>query len=1254
MSYTVVSADAGEPARVRRTEILRDAGFHILDTASGTDAVRIVSETQPGLVILAIELAGMDGLEACRRLKGDPKTAGVPVLHIIARDAAGDGYAASIESGADAYLEEPVEPGVLISVINALLSRKSAAADALAQRTAGLEAVLNSLENAVFVYDAEGKLILTNPAARALYSIDVAAEGVEAAERRLRIRRTDGSDMPTCEFPFRRALAGEHVAHQQYLFAGRDGGDRVGEATAIPLVMNGRIDGAVAFATDVTERTRAEKSLRQSEERFLKAFRSSPAALAITDVRDGTYVDVNESYQRLTGYSRDELLGHKITDLNIYLHAEQRAEIIQLMRQAGKIDGLELSLRRKDGQLIDTIASLDVIQDGDRNLFLSSLIDITNRKRAEAALRESEQKYHTLFANMAEEGHLWKLVRDERGRVKTWTLVDANPAALKTWGRAIEDIKGKTADEIFGPGSTDHYMPVVQKIVTEGIPYSYEDYFPNLDKDFRFTSVPLGDFFITTGADITRVKRAEQALLESERRFRLALRNAPVSVAVQDRDLRYIWAYNQRTAAPEEVIGRTDDEIFTPDEAARVTAIKRRVLQEGVEVHEQMWLDRPGGRVFLDVFWEPIRDEAGQVVGVGSATVELTPMKLAEEALRESEAHYRTLSETMLQGVVYQDADGKILSMNPAAVRILGKTPAEFLGTSSVDQEHDTINEDGSPFPGADHPAMIALRTGREVRNVAMGIYNPREKQYRWIDVTAVPLIRPGESRPYQVYTVFEDITERKRSEEALRQSQETIEAFFALSPGILNIEDDEFRYIKTDSLTPAYFGLDRDSIVGKSVQELAPGFMEEFGPMMKEVIETGRPKLDIEVKSSLPNRANEVAYWRASYFPVPIPGGKRGIGIMGVEITDIKRAEEALRESEDRFRTLANAIPQLCWMADADGRIFWYNQRWYDYTGTTLEQMEGWGWESVHDPEMLPKVVERWRASLSTGEPFDMVFPLRGADGIFRPFLTRVVPMRDHEGKIARWFGTNTDVSEQLRTEEALRRSNQDLEQFAYAASHDLQEPLRMISIYTEMLARVYRGHADQQAEQFIAWTLAGTRRMHALLQGLLDYSRVSNSDMASAVMVDSFDALMTALRNLESAIEESGAVITYDPLPRVRIPEVYLVQLFQNLVANAIRYRSAQRPRIHVSVAGAGTWRRFSVSDNGIGIDPKYFDYIFKVFKRIQTDSDTGTGIGLAICKRIVERQGGRIWVESASGQGTTFHFTLQAAPDAAPRSG
>ena len=159
------------------------------------------------------------------------------------------------------------------------------------------------------------------------------------------------------------------------------------------------------------------------------------------------------------------------------------------------------------------------------------------------------------------------------------------------------------------------------------------------------------------------------------------------------------------------------------------------------------------------------------------------------------------------------------------------------------------------------------------------------------------------------------------------------------------------------------------------------------------------------------------------------MPSQSEAVRLYAIDITERQRAEAALRDSKERFRTMANAIPQLAWTATSDGYIYWYNQRWYDYTGTTPSDMEGWGWQSVHDPKVLPQVLEQWRASIATGRPFDMVFPLLGADGQFREFLTRVMPIKDSDGQVIQWFGTNTDITERQQAEAALRRAKEEWE---------------------------------------------------------------------------------------------------------------------------------------------------------------------------------------------------------------------------------
>ena len=242
-------------------------------------------------------------------------------------------------------------------------------------------------------------------------------------------------------------------------------------------------------------------------------------------------------------------------------------------------------------------------------------------------------------------------------------------------------------------------------------------------------------------------------------------------------------------------------------------------------------------------------------------------------------------------------------------------------------------------------------------------------------------------------------------------------------------------------------------------------------------------------------------------------------------------------------------------------------------------------------------------------------------------------------------------EVEVRKRAEESLKeysaelaRSNADLQQFAYVASHDLQEPLRAVSSFSQLLARRYQGKLDSDADDFITFMVEGATRMQTLINDLLVFSRIGTRGNPFA-SVDCERILQAAKENLDVAMAESGAVITHDPLPSLVADQTQLMQLFQNLLSNAIKFRRPEEaPRIHVSSQRQGSAWRLSVRDNGVGIDPQYFDRIFVIFQRLHgRDKYPGTGIGLAICKKIVERHGGRIWVESERGKGSTFYFVI-----------
>jgi len=444
------------------------------------------------------------------------------------------------------------------------------------------------------------------------------------------------------------------------------------------------------------------------------------------------------------------------------------------------------------------------------------------------------------------------------------------------------------------------------------------------------------------------------------------------------------------------------------------------------------------------------------------------------------------------------------------------------------------------------------------------------------------------------------------------------------------------------------WFGLRPDQVVGGTVQSIMG---EPHSSNVQPFLTQALAGQQVSFESQVLDKKRELRDVNVSYAPDFSPEGDvRGLVVLVQDITERKKTERALSASEQQFRTLADTIPNLAWMANADGHVFWQNRRWFEYTGTTPDQVQGWGWQSVHDPEELPRVLERWRDSIVTGTPFEMVFPLRAADGTFRLFLTRVAPVRDSTGTVVRWFGTSTDIDEQKHIEEALRQANIELEEFAYVASHDLQEPLRMVNIYSQMLLKRIEQPLDPKLQEYAGYIRGGVQRMERLIHDLLTYSRVTHAEDGEVSAANLESVLEQALIALDTRMKENHAEVSMAQLPVVAGDEGQLTHVFQNLLSNAIKYRKREEtPRIHVDAhRNDGHWV-VRVRDNGIGFDQSQAERIFGLFKRLHRSQDyPGTGVGLAICKHIVERYRGRIWAESELGVGSTFFVSLPAAPN------
>jgi len=754
--------------------------------------------------------------------------------------------------------------------------------------------------------------------------------------------------------------------------------------------------------------------------------------------------------------------------------------------------------------------------------------------------------------------------------------------------------------------------------------------------------------------DITVRRDADKHLMQMESRYRGLLEAAPDGMVVVNERGEIVLLNAQAEKhfgyRRDELIGQKVTNIIPEGFAERLiadgtrTAAKALAQQIGTGI-ELNGRRKDGSEFPIEIMLSPLESADG--ILVTAAIRDITVRKNAEKHLAQMEGRYRGLLEAAPDGMVVVNQRGEIVLLNARAEKQFRYWRDELLG-----QKVKSIIPEGF----AERLIADGTRTAAEAlaQQIGTGIELIGQRK----DGSEFPIeimLSPLESTEGILVTAaIRDITVRKDAETHLAQMEGRYRGLLEAAPDGMVVVNQGGEIVLLNAQAEKHFGYRRDELIGQEVTNIIPeGFAER---LIADGTRTAAEALAQQIGTGI-----ELIGQRkdGSEFPIEIMlsplDSAEGILVTAAirDITVRKDAETHLAQMEGRYRGLLEAAPDGMVVVNQRGEIVLLNAQSEKQFGYLRNELIGRKVKSIIPEGFAERLIadETRTAAEALAQHIGTGIELYGLrkDGSEFPIEIMLSPLESAEGILVtaaiRDITNRKDAEAHLvQNVKELNRSNEELEQFAYVTSHDLQEPLRMVASYTQLLSRRYKGKLDSDADEFIAFAVDGANRMQRLIQDLLTFSRVGKKGQ-DLLDISSDDALQQAILNLRGAIEESGAIVTRGPMPEVKANETELTQLFQNLVGNGIKYQGPGTPHIHISAVknGSPKWI-FSVQDDGLGIDPQFFERIFGMFQRLhKRDEFAGTGMGLAICKKIVEQHGGSISVDSTPGKGSTFHFTL-----------
>ena len=592
----------------------------------------------------------------------------------------------------------------------------------------------------------------------------------------------------------------------------------------------------------------------------------------------------------------------------------------------------------------------------------------------------------------------------------------------------------------------------------------------------------------------------------------------------------------------------------------------------------------------------------------------------ASKLIEASEAFNRTILESSPDCLKVLDSKGRIQYINFSGICQM-----------EIDDFSTVKNKYWWTLWGKENEGMVKASVDKAMKGETAhftALCPTAKGTDKWWDVIISPVIKPGEP-VQQIISVSRDITQQKEAEEQIRQKEEMFKSIFDNSLASIVVTNDQGNYLSANEAASELLGYTVNDLLQMNVGALKTTAKDGAAKRFEEYMIKGEEAGEFDFITK--NGVHKFVQYQAIRIKADF-----NLSIM-MDITELKEAVQTIHESEEQFRTFADSIQNLAWIANAEGWIYWYNQRWYDYTGTTLEEMEGWGWQKVHHPDHVEKILTLTKELWKKEEAFELTFPLRRQDGEYRWFLTRAYPVKDAKGNIERWIGTNTDINEQQK---ALNQKDD----FISIASHEMKTPLTTAKGYLELLLLIL-SEENQTAVLYANKANQSLERLHGLVKELLDVSKIQNGKMDYNISTFDFNKMLDeAIEDIQLTAKNHSLQKIGNSLNHIKGDKDRLQQVLTNLLGNAVKY-SPNGEKVFIKVEEQPGEIQVSVQDFGLGMSSEHLNKIFDRYYRVQEHAVyfQGLGIGLYICNDIIKRHEGKLWAESEPEKGSTFYFTL-----------